>query len=191
MCWQMALGIGSTAMEYIGGVQSANQQNQYYMDNAAAANANASEKYAAEQLSLVQKEEQATEQRMALRRSAIESTGSALASTENFGQSTDQTLLDIDRQRARQTQTVDTNIENERIQSKANMEGIQSEAENRINSVQTASGPDLISTIISGLGNTLGYMDSTKGTKDTGVGTHNYTKGVAIDANYVDPAAFM
>lgn len=186
MCWQMALGIGTTAMEYVAGVQSANQQNQYYMDNAAAANANASEKYAAEQLAQVQKEEQATEQRMALRRSAIESTGSALASTENFGQSTDQVLHDIERQRARQTQTVNTNIENERIQSQANMEAIQSEAANRINSVQTASSPDLISTVISGLGNTLGYMDSSQATKDTGVGTHNYERGVQIDADHAD-----
>lgn len=191
MCWQMALAIGSTAFEHVAGVSAADQQNQYYMSNAAAANADAVEKYAAEQLALIQKEEQAAEQRMALQRSAVEAKGEALASSENFGQSADITLLDIERQRARQSNTVDTNIANERIQSEANIRTINAENENRINSVATAEGPDLISTVLSGLGAVAGASNGTKKTKDIGAATMISNQRTLVDMNYVDPLASL
>lgn len=156
----MALAIGSTAFEHVAGVRAADQQNQHYMENAAAANADAVEKYAAEQLAIIQKEEQAAEQRMALMRSAAEAEGTALASSENLGGSARQVLHDIERQRARQSHNTDVNIANERIQSQANIKAINAENANRINSVATAEGPDLISTVLSGLGAAAGASGS-------------------------------
>lgn len=188
MCWQMALGIGTTVLGHVAGVQAADAQNQHYMNNAAAANADAVEKYAAEQLALIQKEAQATEQRNALRRATVEATGSALASSENFGQSANLTLLDVERQRARQSHTVDVNVQNERIQSGANMEAIKAENENRINSVQTASAPDLISSVIAGLGSTLGSFDGSRKNKDVGNSLEGLTPLSALDPRNMEGA---
>lgn len=173
MCWQIALALGTEAFGHVAGVKAADQQNQYYMNNAAAANADAVEKYAAEQLAIIQKEEQAAEQRMALMRSATEAEGTALASSENLGGSASQVLHDIERQRARQSHNASVNIENERIQSQANIKAINAENENRINSVATAEGPDLISTVLSGLGAVAGATDTSTPTykEKKGAGT--------------------
>lgn len=190
MCWQMALALGTEALGHVAGVKAADQQNQYYMNNAAAANADAVEKYAAEQLAIIQKEEQAAEQRMTLARSGVEAKGAALASSENFGQSANQVLHDIERQRARQSHNVDVNIENERIQSQANIKAINAENANRINSVATAEGPDLISTVLSGLGAVAGAAGSgSKATKDTGSASVKPNQRTLVDMNYVDPMA--
>lgn len=60
--------------------------------------------------------------------------------------------LDIERQRANQEGIVNTNQKNAAIQSSTNMTAIKAEAESRINSVQKGSTQDLLSAVITGLG---------------------------------------
>lgn len=168
MCWQMALGIASTAAQFAAQTEAANQQNRYYAQNAMAANADAVEKYAQEQLARIQEEAKATQERINTKTEVMKTKGTALASSENGGMSENQVLRDIERQGAKQSNVTSVNEKNMKIQSEANIDAVTREAEGRINSVKRGTQPSLLSAVVSGLGGTIGYMDNTTKTpKDT------------------------
>lgn len=167
MCWQMALGIASTAAQFAAQSEAANQQNRYYAQNAMATNTDAVEKYAQEQLARIQEEAKATQERLNTRTEVTKAKGTALASSENGGVSENQVLRDMERQGAKQSNVVSVNEKNMRNQSKANVDAINREAQGRIDSVRQGSQPSLLSAVVSGLGGTIGYMDNkTKNPKD-------------------------
>lgn len=151
----LAMSLAQTAVGVMGKAAASNAQDNVYQSNAMAANSAAVEKYAQEQLKMMQTSAKATDERNKLLRSKALAAGTAKASSQNEGMSNNLVQLDIERQRASQEGIVNTNLKNAEIQSSANMKAIKAEAESRINSVQQGSSPDLISAVITGLGPTV------------------------------------
>ena len=151
----LAVSLAQTAVGVMGKAAASNAQDNVYQSNAMAANSAAVEKYAQEQLKMMQTSAKATDERNKLLRSKALAAGTAKASSQNEGMSNNLVQLDIERQRASQEGIVNTNLKNAEIQSSANMKAIKAEAESRINSVQQGSSPDLISAVITGLGPTV------------------------------------
>ena len=151
----LAMSIAQTAVGVMGKAAASNAQDNVYQSNAMAANSAAVEKYAQEQLKMMQTSAKATDERNKLLRSKALAAGTAKASSQNEGMSNNLVQLDIERQRASQEGIVNTNLKNAEIQSSANTKAIKAEAESRINSVQQGSSPDLISAVITGLGPTV------------------------------------
>ena len=170
MCWTMALALGSTLMSYGAKSAAADRQEKAYQQNAVNANAAAGEKYAQEQLRLMQEREKAVNEKATLRRKAVEAKGQAIASSGN--QAMDSLVAqDLQRQASRQIATENSNMKATEQQSTENMKAYKAEAENRINSVQRGEKPSLISEIITGIGPTLVGEDylGKKKTTDKGV----------------------
>ena len=151
----LAMSLAQTAAGVMGKAAASNAQDNVYQSNAMAANSAAVEKYAQEQLKMMQTSAKATDERNKLLRSKALAAGTAKASSQNEGMSNNLVQLDIERQRANQEGIVNTNLKNAEIQSSANTKAIKAEAESRINSVQQGSSPDLISAVITGLGPTV------------------------------------
>ena len=151
----LAMSLAQTAVGVMGKAAASNAQDNVYQSNAMAANSAAVEKYAQEQLNMMQTSAKATDERNKLLRSKALAAGTAKASSQNEGMSNNLVQLDIERQRASQEGIVNTNLKNAEIQSSSNMKAIKAEAESRINSVQQGSSPDLISAVITGLGPTV------------------------------------
>ena len=151
----LAMSLAQTAVGVMGKAAASNAQDNVYQSNAMAANSAAVEKYAQEQLNMMQTSAKATDERNKLLRSKALAAGTAKASSQNEGMSNNLVQLDIERQRASQEGIVNTNLKNAEIQSSANTKAIKAEAESRINSVQQGSSPDLISAVITGLGPTV------------------------------------
>lgn len=159
MCWgtlQIAQGIGSALMGAVGQNEAAERQNAAYMQNAVNANASASEQYAQNYLRQIQEEAAATQARIKNRIETARTRGTALASSQNSGASTFGVLHDIERQGAREGNVIDTNLENTNAQIAANTTNIYNEAQQRIDSMPTASGADPVATAINGLGVVVG-----------------------------------
>ena len=159
MCWgtlQIAQGIGSVVAGALGQNAAAERQNAAYMQNAVNANASASEQYAQNYLRQIQEEAAATQARIKNNIEMMKNRGTALASSQNSGLSTFGVLRDIERQGAREGNVIDTNLENTQAQLAANTTNIYNEAQQRIDSMPTASGADPLATAISGLGVVVG-----------------------------------
>lgn len=170
MCWgtlQIAQGVGGTLMGAVGQNEAAERQNAAYMQNAANANASASEQYAQNYLRQIQEEAATTQARIKNRIETVRTRGTALASSQNSGASTFGVLHDIERQGAREGNVIDTNLENTNAQIAANTTNIYNEAQQRIDSMPTASGADPVATALSGLGVVVGIAnDATRTSKD-------------------------
>lgn len=159
MCWgtlQIAQGIGSVVAGAAGQNAAAERQNAAYMQNAVNANASASEQYAQNYLRQIQEEAAATQARIKNNIEMMKNRGTALASSQNSGVSTFGVLRDIERQGAREGNVIDTNLENTQAQLAANTTNIYNEAQQRIDSMPTATGADPLATAISGLGVVVG-----------------------------------
>lgn len=145
-------------MGAIGQNEAAERQNQAYLQNAANANGSASEQYAQNYLRQIQEEAAATQARIKNRIEMVRNRGTALASSQNSGASTFGVLHDIERQAAREGNVIDTNLENTNAQLAANTTNIYNEAQQRIDSMPTATGADPVATALSGLGVVVGIM---------------------------------
>lgn len=170
MCWgtlQIAQGIGSTVAGALGQNAAAERQNAAYMQNAVNANASASEQYTQNYLRQIQEEAAATQARIKNNIEMMKNRGTALASSQNSGLSTFGVLRDIERQGAREGNVIDTNLENTQAQLAANTTNIYNEAQQRIDSMPTATGADPVATALSGLGVVVGIAnDQTRLSKD-------------------------
>lgn len=165
MCWgtlQIAQGIGSTVAGALGQNAAAERQNAAYMQNAVNANASASEQYAQNYLRQIQEEAAATQARIKNNIEMMKNRGTALASSQNSGVSTFGVLRDIERQGAREGNVIDTNLENTQAQLAANTTNIYNEAQQRIDSMPTATGADPLATAISGLGVVVGIGNASQ-----------------------------
>lgn len=191
MCWgtlQIAQGIGGTLMGAIGQNEAAERQNQAYIQNAANANASASEQYAQNYLRQIQEEAAATQARIKNRIETMRTRGTALASSQNSGASTFGVLHDIERQGAREGNVIDANLENTTAQLAANTTNIYNEAQQRIDSMPTASGADPVATALSGLGVVVGISnDATRLSKDIANPSPSSTKSAALPSTWQKP----
>ena len=168
------LSAASAVMDFFAQSQQAKAQNEYAMMNAQSANDAAILKYGQEIARQREEEANKTRQRNQLMLDAMNARGTALASSQNEGNSLNMTLQDLTRQELRQINTIDADSKIDRQQGVDNLYGIQKEAESRIAGVQTTSGPSLLNLAISGLGGfaAAGGFDKKKiPTKPRGYGT--------------------
>lgn len=172
------LSAASAVMDFFAQSQQAKAQNEYAMMNAQSANDAAILKYGQEIARQREEEANKTRQRNQLMLDAMNARGTALASSQNEGNSLNMTLQDLTRQELRQINTIDADSKIDRQQGVDNLYGIQKEAESRIAGVQTTSGPSLLNLAISGLGGFAqagGFDKKKKPTKPRGYGTKTNT----------------
>lgn len=110
----------------------ANQQNQFMVENAKAANSAYADQAHQQNLQVQQQQQAASEEIQANQREMIRRVGEATASSENAGS----VVYDILRTGARGRDQIKTNLQFEQQQARVNLKGFQSEAQSRINSVR-------------------------------------------------------
>lgn len=154
MCFTLGLGLAlaQTAVSTMAQAQEANAQNEYAYKNARSAIDAEILKFTQEQQRQREEEANKTRQRQEAWREGENARGTALASSQNEGNSLNMTLGDLTRQSLRQINVIDADAKIDRQQGLDNLYGIQKEAESRIAGVQTTSGPSLLSMAVSGLG---------------------------------------
>ena len=139
-------------MSYAAQSQQAAAQNAYAQQNAMNANQAAVTKYSAELSRQREEAANAARQRQSAYRDTLNAQGTALASSQNEGNSTTMTLQDLARQGAQQIGLIDANQIIQKEQGRDNLSSIHQEAKSRIAGVQTTSGPSLLSLAVNGLG---------------------------------------
>lgn len=162
MCLNIALGVMSTVASAMAQGAAADRQNEAYRRNAANSNQDAVEKYAQNQMQEIQEAAKATQARIDNKAEVVKAKGTALASTENSGSSTNSVLHDLERQGAKNDNITNVNERNAKIQADANRTSIKNEAQGRIDGMSTAEGPSLVQTAISGLGAVAPYVGKSK-----------------------------
>lgn len=161
MCYaELAIGVATTVAQMAAAQETADRQNDLYQRNAVTANANAVEQYAQNQLSQIQEEAKATQERIANKAEVIKAKGTALAGAKNEGSSINSVINDLSRQGGRNDNITNVNVRNATLQKKANDTSIQSETKGRIDSVQQAEGPTLMQAAVAGLTNIGPYISS-------------------------------
>lgn len=146
------VGLASSGMSYAAQSQQAEAQNAYAQQNAINANQAAVTKYSAELSRQREEAANAARQRQSAYRDTLNAQGTALASSQNEGNSTTMTLQDLARQGAQQIGLIDANQSIQKEQGRDNLNSIHQEAKSRIAGVQTTSGPSLLSLAVNGLG---------------------------------------
>lgn len=170
----MALQLATAGAGILGEISSANSQDSLYQQNAVNANQSAGEKYGQLQTRLIQEASKATEDRLILNRERMNAQGTALASSQNGGTSEGQVMTDIARQASRQKAVVDTNLKYKEQQYATDIQGVQAENESRINSVSKGQQPNILSSIITGLGAVAGSSGESQ--------SHSFGTSSNIDA---------
>lgn len=176
MCLTLAMGLGlaQAGLSFMAESAQAKAQNEYAMQNAQSANEAAILKYGQEISRQREDEANKTRQRNQALLDAMNARGTALASSQNEGNSLNMTLADLTRQKLREINVIDADQKIDREQGRDNLYGIQKEAESRIAGVQTTSGPSLLNFAISGLGAVTGGLGPNKTTtKPRGFGSKN------------------
>lgn len=162
MCWQIALGIASTAANTVVQAEQSRRQNEAYQANALNANQNATEQYYQNNMQRIQEEAKAVQQRMENKEGVLKAKGTALASTENSGQSTSQVLRDIERQGAKADNATDINLKNAKANAKSTEDSIKQQTQGRIDSVAQGADTSIAATAINGLGIVAGAYQKNK-----------------------------
>lgn len=154
MCLAMSglIGLAQTAVQYAAESQVAEAQNAYAAVNAQSANDAAILKYSQELSRQREEAANAARQRQSAYLTSLNHQGTALASSQNEGGSTNLTLMDLARQGANEISLIDENQKIQQQTGKENLYAMHKEAQSRINGVQTTSGPSLLSAAVSGLG---------------------------------------
>lgn len=156
MCWaSLALGVASTAASFVQQTEASKRQNEAYVSNANAANTNAVEQYYQNNLSFIQEEAKAVQERMKTKEEVIRAKGTAVASSQNSGQSMSNVLNDLERQGAKADNVTDVNVKNTKTDMMNTAQSITDQTKGRIDSVSRGTDPDLVATAISGLGATV------------------------------------
>lgn len=158
MCLDIMTPVLSIGSSMLTQTAQAKRQNAAYQQNALNANKSAVEQYYQTNLNQIQEQAKALQQKLATQEETTKAKGTALASTQNSGQSTLSVLRDIERQGAKAANTTDINSRNAAIETASNKEAVQQQTQGRIDSVAQASEPDLISASLSGLGGYLGVQ---------------------------------
>ena len=162
MCWETAIGIASTVANTMVQAEQSQRQNEAYQANALNANQNATEQYYQNTMQQLQEEAKATQQRNENNEDVLKAKGTAIASTENSGQSTSQVLNDLTRQGAKANNATDVNTKNAQINAKSTADSINKQTQGRIDSVSQGSDVSLAATAINGLGVVVGSYSKNK-----------------------------
>lgn len=151
MCDPMTLAIASFGIgaaqsiaSYGQQKQQAERQNQYYQDNAAAANKALVNTYAGQQNQQLQERNASSQKLFEGQIKAAEGRATAVTSAGEAGVSglsVDALLGDFYARESRNKDAIDSNYQMTRDGIRANMEGAQAQGQSRINSVQQAVAP--------------------------------------------------
>ena len=176
----LGLSLAETVLGYGAQKNQAAAQNAAYQSNALKANQSAIEQYYQTTLAQIQEEAKAVHEKIANRADVIAAQGKALASSQNSGASTSMVLKDIEREGAKADNVTDINTKNARTQAMADKDAVKTQAQNRIDSMEQASEPNIVQAAISGLGAVTGYglrQSSKTNTTNTGSAATNTEKG--------------
>lgn len=139
-----AVSAASSAVGYAGQVSAANEQNRIYAENATRANQNAKDQMFQTQQRMIQEQSAAADEKIDVQREARAAKATAFTAAGESGVSglsVDALLSEFDGRAAEYEDRVDQNTEWTMNQLNNEMKGIQSNAEDRINSVQRAAKP--------------------------------------------------
>lgn len=153
------LSIMGSIAEYSAQTAAADAQNEYYMQNARAAQQAAANQYMWQQKRIAQERERTDQEMFENSVKAMEKRGSAYASAGEAGVSglsVDALIGNIYAQEGRQQMAELTQYEINRDQIRAEMDQTQAQAQRQINSVQRASYPSFGSFLIKGMAGALG-----------------------------------
>ena len=118
------------------------------------------DQYASNNNKIIQEEAKAAQDRLQNKIQTLKALGTAKASTQNQGTSTDSVMHDIQRQGAQADGTTNVNLKNAKTEALATRQSIQQQTQNRINSVDPGQQPSLIAHAISGLGTVYASSES-------------------------------
>ena len=154
MCLSAAalIGIAQQGISYLSAKEQADQQYQNYKNNAVTAYSAANTQYAANNDKIIQEEAKAIQDKLQNKIQTIKAVGTAKASTQNQGSSTNSVIQDLKRQGAQADGTTNINLKNAKTEALSTRQSIQQQTQNRINSVDPGQQPSLIAHAISGLG---------------------------------------
>lgn len=154
------LGIAQQGIAFLSAKEQADQQNQNYKNNAVTAYSAANDQYASTNNKIIQEEAKAAQDRLQNKIQTLKALGTAKASTQNQGESTNSVMHDIQRQGAQTDGTTNVNLKNAKTEALATRQSIQQQTQNRINSVDPGQQPSLIAHAISGLGTVYASSES-------------------------------
>lgn len=148
------LAIAGAGAQNQAAVNQANQQNQHYLDNAAAVVADTGNRYEQQQTRLVQERSASVQEMTNIGVEGLKARGTAKASAAEagvFGSSADAIIDDLFGQQGRKELSESLNYDMKRHQTRHEMEGTRAQAQSRINSVRRAAQVDPSPFIIQGL----------------------------------------
>lgn len=151
MALGLVTGIMSAVMGFAQQQQAADEQNEYYAQNAKAAQQAAVNQYANQQNAIIQKRNAASQQDTETHIAALQARGTAQnAAGESgvTGLSVDALVNDYYGRESRRVDSIDQNYEMDRDYLRANMESTRAQAEQRINSVKQAASPSFADAAI-------------------------------------------
>lgn len=154
-----ALSIAGSMAQYSAAQEAADAQNQYYMQNAMEAQRAARDAYVSQNTRLHQEKQAADQKTFETSVEALKKRGTARTSAGEAGVSglsVDALVGDLFAQEGRQKVAIDTNYDMTRQDIISQMDETRARAQQRINSVQRASGPSAASYLISGLSGAVG-----------------------------------
>jgi hypothetical protein len=147
----MISSIGSAVVGYAAQKQAADQQNEYYRQNALAAQKAAVNAYANQPNAIIQKRNEASQQITETHIAALKGRGTAYAAAGEAGVtglSVSALIDDYYGREGRRVDSIDQNYEMDRDYMRANMESTRATAEQRINSVKQAAEPSFADAAI-------------------------------------------
>lgn len=147
----LALGAGQAIMGYQAQQQAASRQNQYYAQNAEAANAAVVNQYAATQNQRLEERSSADQDKMQGDIAAMKARGSAVTAAGESGVSglsVDALVNDYYGQQGRHNESIDTNYQMKSDYLTAQMDQQNAQATSRINSVQRAAPPSFADALL-------------------------------------------
>lgn len=154
MCLSAAalIGIAQQGISYLSAKEQSDQQYQNYKNNAVTAYSAANTQYAANNDKIIQEEAKAIQDKLQNKIQTIKAVGTAKASTQNQGSSTNSVIQDLKRQGAQADGTTNINLKNAKTEALSTRQSIQQQTQNRINAVDKGQDPNIIAHALTGLG---------------------------------------
>jgi len=147
----------SAVMGVVGSVNEVNQQNEAYTNNIQMANEAAIRDYDAVLSRASEDNANAARQRQELWQQGMRVQGTALASSQNEGNSENAVITDLARQIGQKYSVIDANQKIRDQQVLSNLEGVNAQWRNRVRSVAPGDNSKILASVISGLGKVADY----------------------------------
>ena len=144
--------VASAVMGVLGAASEVKQQNEAYTNNIQMSNEAAIRDYDAVMSQAREAEENAARKENNLMLQGYRAQGTAIASSQNEGISTDLVANDLARQIGQEITINDANRKLQERQAQRNMEGVKANWQSRINSVAPGDNSKILAAAISGIG---------------------------------------